>query len=304
MLKNVYTSNNVNNEQLEMLKMLRASMNISEDIHKKLESEIKHELMDPSGSSNSSENLLGNDLHLMIQDPPAVAGPTSVVDQGSEVVQQEVIEAIEKTETEISKALLDVKIKKYITLGKEKYRKKDYEAALKLFSDGLGIMPDHEELGFLMKKVKLKLKTGDNGHDTKTLEQGPVTATDSTATQTPPRAAIPMNGSTVSASELSEVPSAIPIPLAVDPQDNVSDSNNDLGLLDTDSECISCEGHGICYWCNGTGKCDRCGGTGSFHDETCSMCGGSGKCNSCSGNGSCPWCKGSGSRSVRKLLKS
>ena len=117
MLKNVYTSNNVNNEQLEMLKMLRASMNISEDIHKKLESEIKHELMEPSDSSDPPENLLGNDMHLMIQEPATVAKPVHVVDKGPETVQQEVIEAIEKTETEVSNALLEVKVKKYITLS-------------------------------------------------------------------------------------------------------------------------------------------------------------------------------------------
>jgi len=287
MLKNVYTSNNVNNEQLEMLKMLRASMNISDDIHNKLETEIKQELMEPTGSSSPMEYIMGNDMHLMIQEPPAVAEPTHELGKEPEVVQQEVIKAIEKTEAKVSGALLNVKIKKYITLGKEKYRKHNYEAAMKLFSDGLGIMPDHAELNFLMKKVKLKLKTGDNGHDTKNQEQGPISDTDNTATPTAPR----------------EVPSAIPVSPAVDPQGTGSDGNKGLGLLDTESECISCEGKGNCYWCNGTGECDRCSGTGSFHDEKCSMCGGSGKCNSCSGNGKCPWCKGTGSRSFRKLLK-
>ena len=303
MLKNVYTSNNVNNEQLEMLRMLRASMNISDDIHNKLETEIKQELKGPSGSPSPAEPIMGNDMHLMIQEPPTTAEPPHKLGKESEVVQQEVIQAIEKTEVKVSRALLDVKVKKYITLGKEKYRKHDYEAAMKLFSNGLGIMPDHEELNFLMKKVLLKLKTGDNGHDTKNHGQGPVSATDNTATLTVPRAAIPMNGSTIKMSKLSEVPSAIPVSPAVGPQGTNPNSNKDLGLLDTDSECISCEGKGICYWCNGTGKCDRCSGTGSFHDEKCSMCGGTGKCNSCSGNGNCPWCKGTGSRSLRTLSK-
>jgi hypothetical protein len=44
MLRNVWTTKDDNSKQLEMLRELRSSLNISEDVHKKLEAEIKAEI--------------------------------------------------------------------------------------------------------------------------------------------------------------------------------------------------------------------------------------------------------------------
>ena len=58
-----------------------------------------------------------------------------------------------------SQKLLNFKMKKNFTLGKDKYRKKDYEGALKYFDQCLELEPDNEEIKFFIKKTMLKLKT-------------------------------------------------------------------------------------------------------------------------------------------------
>jgi hypothetical protein len=297
MLKNVYASNEDNGKQLEMLKSLRESLNISEDVHNKLEAEIKQELMN-APLAKPVDNIMGDDMHLLIEQPKA-----------AESVQS--IPAAPKTLAPVvqppapSKALTNVKYKKYLTLGKQKYRKKDYESALKYYLKAQDVLPEDEEVKFLIKKVNLKIHTIKKGE--KKVESGKPDALDASKideegsakmelTSISPPTALPVNEpSSVELGIDTHAPSAIPVSEAKEPK-----TEKKLGMIDDDSECISCETTGKCFWCNGSGDCDRCGGSGNYGDQTCSMCNGTGKCNSCSGSGDCPWCDGTGSRASKK----
>lgn len=267
-----------------MLKALRESLNISEEIHNQFEAEIKRELVQ-SETSPQVVSIVPNEMNLLVQDQ---------------------LEELRKPESSASSVLKKVKFKKCITLGREKYRKKDYEGALKFFNQAKELSPDDEEVIFFIKKVNLKIhakRHDENDQDISSTAQADVTAVNpSDTTRSTPRAAIPVQDSSLNPEEIPYAPAAIPIPETGDEESKVK-SKEDVdegGLLDTDSQCISCEGTGNCYWCNGTGKCDRCGGSGVIKDKPCRTCKGTGNCNSCVGSGSCPWCKGSGSRNLRK----
>ena len=234
------------------------------------------------------------------------------------LIKEPAAEPVQPTKTDPN-ILSNVKFKKYFTLGKEKYRKRDYEAALKFYQRAQEVSPKNEEIKFLIKKVKLKLRhfeNKDNGSGTvdtsgssSTLPSAPGTPTPSpTSTPTTPstslsRTALPVGGTSAQAepASASSAPAAIPINDSEGGNITPVPKSKSLGLIDDDSKCISCEGLGKCYWCNGSGKCDRCDGTGRFNDKPCSICNGTGKCNSCTGSGSCPWCKGSGMRNARRL---
>jgi hypothetical protein len=277
-----------------MLKVLRASLNISDEIHHKFEAEIKAELMQDQ-TPNPSENIMGNDLHYMIQEPVQEPPPST---------------------PSISESIKNVKIKKFLTLGKEKCRTKDYDSALKFLTHAQELSPDDDELKFLIKKINHKIqiaKKEDNGSDEpkstnfeipvadKSIQTNPMSIpTESNPTdQSQPKAAIPINESNATTETIQSAPAAIPVSKSGVIEASKDKQDKGLGLLDDEAQCISCEGTGKCYWCNGSSKCDRCGGTGSFNDETCTICEGSGNCNSCSATGQCPWCKGTGTRVLR-----
>jgi len=267
-----------------MLKALRDSLNISEEIHNKFEAEIKRELAQAEKSAQVV-SIVPNEMNLLVQDQ---------------------LEELRKPESSSSNVLKKVKFKKYITLGREKYRKKDYDGALKFFNQAKEISPDDEEVIFLIKKVNLKMhskKQEENDHVGLSTAKADAIATNPLdSTLSTPRAAIPIQDPTLDPDKISHAPAAIPIPEKGEGESKIKskDGVEVGGLLDTDSKCISCEGTGKCYWCNGTGKCDRCNGSGVINDKPCKTCKGTGNCNSCNGSGSCPWCKGSGSRNLRK----
>ena len=144
MLKNVYSMNNVTTDQLKLLNAVRTSLNISEDMHNKLESEVKHELHIPMDSQpevatapNAASVMPERELNLLVDD------------SAMETVS-------EPAASGESPALKKVRIKKYLTLGKEKFRKNEFAAALELFIQGQLEAPENEEFEFMIKKVKLK----------------------------------------------------------------------------------------------------------------------------------------------------
>jgi len=267
-----------------MLKVLRESLNISEEIHNKFEAEIKRELAQ-SETSAQVVSIVPNEMNLLVQDQ---------------------LEELRKPESSASHILKKVKFKKCITLGREKYRKKDYDGALKFFNQAKELSPDDEEAIFFIKKVNLKIhakRQEENDQEgLSTTKADVIAASPLDTTRSTPRAAIPIQDPALDPEKISHAPAAIPIPERGEGESNIKskDGEDVGGLLDTDSKCISCEGTGKCYWCNGTGKCDRCDGAGVVNDKSCKTCKGTGSCNSCTGSGSCPWCKGSGSRNLRK----
>lgn len=324
MLKNVWTTESDNSKQLEMLKQLRSSLNISEEVHNKMEAEIKRELNQTPVLNGNSE-VMGNDMNVMIQEPEVEVIPPTIQEPSPPPIPEPPEPEPAQEQPKVCVGLVYLKMKKNLTLGKEKYRKMEYEAALKFFKQCEELAPDNEEIKFFLKKINLKLKSNknkeeqDNSSNTSNEATTPDSSTDltpnheptlasppqvtqPTPTVTSPPTAIPITDSETQESSHS-APVAIPVSETEPKKEEVGDGapKKELGLLDTDSECISCEGTGNCYWCNSTGNCDRCGGTGMFNDEPCTICSGSGKCNSCSGTGSCPWCKGTGNREKRRI---
>jgi hypothetical protein len=302
MLKKVYATQNADPEQLERLRMLRVMLNISEEMHQKLEGEIKNSFYSPEAVDSISPrgfNVLVNESAYAPKSPANV------------------------------EMMNDLKIKKYITLGKEKYQKKEYSEALELFTKGLELAPGNEEFHFLIKKVTLKLK--ENGEDDNNLQEEETSDNEIETNKAEevinnkesntsgseselvkrPKIAIPVdtfNGASIRTEPMDSQPGLdqseseeVSKPKQL-PENDISPIEPDNGSSDTidPQSCISCNGTGNCYWCNGSGKCDRCGGSGTFNDKTCSMCNGSGKCNSCLGEGLCMWCRGKG-KSVRKM---
>lgn len=292
MLKNVYSMNNVTTDQLKLLNAVRTSLNISEDMHNKLESEVKNELhipMDkqPEVASGNTSVMPDRDLNILIDDPATESVSEPAPPPGE------------------SPAIKKVRIKKYLTLGKEKFRKNEFAAALELFIQGQMEAPENEEFEFMIKKVKLKLKE-------ETPEELPEKEEISSELSEPStRVAIPIESSTNGSStptstnpqtetQPQHAPTAIPVEAgSTTPASAATEVKPDDGSKadDDSSKCISCEATGKCYWCGGSGKCDRCDGSGTYNGESCAMCTGSGKCNSCEGEGTCMWCHGSGTGS-------
>jgi hypothetical protein len=294
--------------------MLRDTLNISEELHKKLELELKgeHEI------NEAVSNIAPNEVNVLVQeqDKPtktAVAMPIS-----------KIVESSRKTQSD---KLKQMKIKKFVTLAKEKYKLKNYPEALKYLTKGLDVDPKNQELLFFIKKVNIKLKkagreldraktklkdtvdtnqmVSDSISEVKVTEK--ITIPRSAQKKTEPKVAVPignLNGASISDEPFEN--------LKNDPTDNnketqtvfdqetkamesIMEEQKKKSLSQSNKpKCISCNGTGSCYWCSGSGKCDRCGGSGTYNDEPCTMCNGSGKCNSCAGNGYCMWCRGKG----------
>jgi hypothetical protein len=318
MLRNVWTTNEDNSKQLEMLRDLRASLNISEEIHKEMEAEIKRELnLDPP--VKTAKKVESAEMNILIQETAlkAIEIPTQPIPSPPPVVTK-------------SKNLANFKLKKNLTLGKQKYRNKDYETALKFFVQCTELAPEDEEIKFFIKKINLKLcrekNDGNNKKDKSDTLSNPdsvdqiSTSDDTQNSSTTPRAstAIPVENfdENVPTKTLrSLAPAAIPVSETEPATENVSsesaktetavstgpEADSKPSESEEQTTCVSCEGSGTCYWCNGNKDCDRCVGSGLIDNEPCSTCGGSGKCKSCSGSGLCGWCKGSGERNNRRI---
>jgi hypothetical protein len=321
MLRNVYAGPGSHEDQMKMLQAVRASLNISEEMHKELEEQIKQEL---NVSKAPKGPIPERDLNLLIQDDQPEPSESMKPEMPSEEPKEEPKPAplpIPPPSTH-SQHLIKLKLKKFITLGKEKYRHNDFEGALEFFTQGKEIAPDNDEIDFLLKKSRLKIKKTKSESEKSLIQQAKeqgMNLEDSTS-----RLAIPignavttsLNGGTLqgSVNDQTDVassgtaPAAIPVqPGEIDPTmeseveakpDN--GSGTEISVDDDPSQCISCESTGKCYWCGGSGKCDRCNGSGTYLDSKCALCNGSGNCNSCSGDGSCMWCHGSGKNTKEK----
>ncbi|WP_455392757.1 hypothetical protein [[Eubacterium] cellulosolvens] len=308
-----------------------------------MEAEIKSELNPPMGTENTaapSENIMGNDMNILIEEPPTepeeaeshstavqtepkqpevteptpaptttpptappVAPPAAPPAETTVPTMPAASSALPAKPPKLSQELLNVKVKKNFTLGKEKYRKKNYEGALKYFNQCLEIDPENSEVKFLIKKTKLKLKSASPAPVSEADNVPPALETPLEPASPPtasPLAAIPVDKNIHPKSSLS-APVAIPVTKADDTK--LKDTPPEPATKPTADgpKCISCEGSGKCYWCNGTTQCDRCNGSGLFNNEPCPICSGSGNCNSCSGTGLCPWCKGSGTRGTNRV---
>ena len=289
---------------MEMLRVLRESLNISEDIHNKMEEEIMMELNNNNESSPSEpisprekENIMGDDMHLLIQES---SSPEAVEEIAAEPA--EALGPPTKEPPATSKKLLSIKIKKNITLGKEKYRKNDCEGALKFFSQCQELEPDNEEIKFLIKKTKMKLKAAKRKQSSALKQEIEEVQPTTTISKTDsPLPAIPLDDSAAHSGSIPIAPAAIPVSESGVPITDEAPPESTPDTTQNNNKCVSCEGNGKCYWCNGSSKCDRCNGSGLFNNEPCTICGGSGNCNSCSGSGLCPWCKGSGTREASRV---
>lgn len=187
MLKNILASNNTDSEQLKLLEQVRESLNISEEVHKELEAKIISDLQHLY-DTEPLKDVSGNDLNLLVNIPDT--GSTAPASEASAAEAAPKAPAISMAPTGAmtlsapkvpttppppvapkalttpsplankvkSEILKNVKIKKYLTLGKDKYCKKDYERALNFFTKAQNLTPNNEELQFLIKKVKLKIK--------------------------------------------------------------------------------------------------------------------------------------------------
>ena len=307
-LKNVYASHEDKDKQLEMLRSLRESLNISEEVHNRLEAEIKKELM-KAPMAKPVENIMGDDMHLLIEEPKVAVSTKSISPSVT-------MPPAPKTPPPViqppapTKNIRRMRFKKYLTLGKQKYRKKYYESALDYYLKAQELLPEDDEVKFLIKKVNLKIhstKKEKNYAESSKLSKLDTTQTGSTevskepsASMSSPTAKPVKEPSPVKFGIDTKAPAAIPVSDSKGPETAKPQAKKSLGMIDDDSECISCEATGKCFWCNGSGDCDRCGGSGKYGDDTCSMCNGTGKCNSCTGSGECPWCDGTGSRAARK----
>lgn len=288
---------------MEMLRVLRESMNISEDIHNKMEEEIMLELNNNDSSPSEpvqpreNEDIMGDDMHLLIQESSSPEAVEEIVEAPAEALAPP---AEEPPTT--SKKLMSLKIKKNITLGKEKYRKNDCEGALKFFSQCQELEPDNEEVKFLIKKTKMKLKAEKRKKGSKPEPNvGEVQPATTISRTDSPLPAIPLDDSVAQSDSIPIAPAAIPVSESGEPISDDAPPESTPDITQDNNKCVSCEGNGKCYWCNGSSKCDRCNGSGLFNNEPCTICGGSGDCNSCSGSGLCPWCKGSGTREVTRV---
>ena len=300
-LKNVYTSKEDNSKQLEMLRVLRESLNISEDTHHKMEEEIKNEINNNQPPSpepiEPKENIMGDDMHLMIQEPPAPSVEKEMVESA---LAEPLIPPPPGPPT-TSQKLINFKFKKNFTLGKEKYRKKDYNGALKYFEQCLELEPENEEIKFFIKKTNLKLKSEKPKPSPPPAQEKSIKPPTPTPPSGPPLTAIPLEDSSIHSPNAPIARVAIPLSDSEKKDTELTPPDTKPANVNKDALCVSCEGSGKCYWCNGTSKCDRCNGSGLFNNEPCTICGGSGSCNSCSGTGSCPWCKGTGTKEISRV---
>lgn len=307
----MWSTQNNDPEQLESLKLLRASLNISDEQHNYLEAEVKNELMSNAGF----DTIAPNEFVLMVQEP----------DKEQKMDKQPKQKKKKKKKIKKTEKPKSVKIKKYLTLGKDKYHKQDYYNALRLYSEALKLDPDSEEIEFLIKKTKNKIdiiESSNNDFDLNDEEFKEFNALFEDDTEPPGPveekedsyvlSAIPvdnLNGAAVKPKDVEdfEKPAKIALPKAIPVTPNQTapagkpiekakavTQDQTESSTPSSSPCISCNGTGQCYWCGGTKKCDRCGGTGTFMDNPCTMCRGTGNCNSCQGKGECMWCKGSG----------
>ncbi len=314
MLKNVWTSKEVDPEQLERLKMLRETMNISEELHRQLEAEIKAEFFESTRPSKIAPEV----FNVLIKESIKTSKPR-------------------KKQKNKSDKLKRIKLKKIITLANEKYSNKEYEDALQLLKQGSELDSENPEILFYIKKVNLKLRSSKSGSknisedkstgDLVTHRKDENTGINIKEKITTPRfaqkrtevkPAIPvghLNGASVETLEkTSETASNLDTPKTTEPETTLGKMVEDENILKDETKrftldkpdktkCISCNGTGKCYWCSGSGKCDRCGGDGVYNDSNCTMCNGTGKCNSCSGQGTCMWCRGKGtSRQMNTLF--
>lgn len=277
-------------------------------MHLKLENEIKNKFL----TADIPEKISPNNINVLITDPA--------------------LKPIRQLDTsETSK----IKLKKILTLGKEKYQKQDYNGALKLYLEGQKLSPNNTEIQFLIKKVNLKI----NGSELNNNVQSNIKNKGDLETKIAGDEVVPVKESFSEDSVLKknskdqESPVAIPVnslngaslkpeqprikntnELNAPPASPIAKTELDGTEIKSSEErpkeesttkkkqpnCISCMGSGKCYWCSGTGNCDRCGGSGTYLSSACTMCNGSGKCNSCNGKGICLWCNGKGI-SIRKM---
>lgn len=328
-LKKVWASQKADPDQLERLKMLRATLNISEELHQQLEQEI----MKQSKEERSTFKIAPSEINILIKE-------SKIKKPAYEEAHQE--------------KLKDVKLKKYLTLAKEKYLKGDYGEALELLKSGSKLEPENEEIKFYTKKVKLKLKrlkklgTAEDEMDISDHLEIRETVDERTGVKIKEKIATPrfkqkklttksaipvdnLNGASLNPHDLDLVENMQvnntekPLKEELKPEQKIEEPARETTITKSEHgkeceqesehghskfnlekpekpKCISCNGTGKCYWCSGSGECDRCGGTGNYNDNTCTMCHGSGKCNSCNGEGNCMWCKGKGTSKLMNTL--
>ena len=323
-MKKVWAAKNADPDQLERLKMLRATLNISEELHQQLEEEIKQQSME----ERSTFKISPSEINILIQESSTKR-----------------LKKKKHKDTQAHKEKLkDVKLKKILTMAKEKYLKDDYGEAIELLNQGSKLDPDNEDIKFYTKKVKIKLNKSKKGirkldkEEKKGLFEIRETIDEQTGVKIKEKITIPrsehkklvsktaipvsnLNGASLEPQitkleekiELNEPEKPVNKELDLQQENKEPESNENTIKSEPTKvvlekpqkpKCISCNGTGQCYWCNGTGECDRCAGTGDYNDSACTMCNGSGKCNSCNGKGLCMWCRGKGTSTLMNTIYS
>ncbi len=241
-----------------------------------------------------------------------------------------------KEVSESEELSLKEKIKKIIELGKDAYRKKEYQRAIEIYDEGLELDYDNTELRFLKKTVQAKIddltkgKTGEDvgapvepeqptqvSSETAAVEVASTdtTASETVSTETPGSESRAIESTSEAPNSSSKMFDASTLDASVK---ELAVSGNKIEQLEKRLQekvkvlqdlsgpgkelpkdaCNSCEGTGECYWCKGSNKCNSCSGTGKNEaGEKCSECDGKGNCHSCNGSGKCRWCEGTGKKS-------
>jgi tetratricopeptide (TPR) repeat protein len=233
------------------------------------------------------------------------------------------------SELESEEISLKEKLKKIIAMGKDAYRDKKYELAIRIYDEGLDLDPDNTEIRFLQKTVKAKIEDITKAEKEDTEEAKPEEEQPSKPEEIEPKAEVEPESKVEPESESKEQP-----PDAVESLETSKPSEpkgsaeppgkpKEFSPADIEGEELHFNDSKIemlekklqekvqvlrdlakpdralpedaCKSCEGSGKCYWCGGS-----TKCKICSGSGKteageeCNECKGSGECHSCQGNG----------
>ncbi len=238
MLKHVIADQQSNPELGASLKILRETLNITEDVHNKLEVDIRSEL------SNLNENVMNEiaskDLNVMIQKPDK-----------------------KPAENTISENLKNLKLKKIMILSKEKVRQRNFNIAIKLLRQGEKLAPGNKKIRILIEKSTRELNKVQKNPGVSSVPQ--LQAGNPAAQQAGPNTAAALSNINTGA-------------IATQNGHNCTSCNGKgvCYWCKGSGKCDRCAGSGKvmgnkCSMCNGTGNCNSCMGK-----RKCMWCQGTG----------------------------
>ena len=267
----------------------------------------------------------------------ATQGHTGAVERHDELAEVDVVlrgaipKGMRKVQNKLGrKELINLRLKKYITLGKDRFRSNNFREALLYYQRALEIAPENTEIQFLIKKVELKQRDltpqrkellDENVVKVKFKHLTQKTTPSNTKSPViesanPVALAAPIPSPTMGildaptihqAINNDQIPGQPSDPSLLEPQmaiplhpqdakpkmDQITPGDYSGGEDYDTGEAITADDQ-TCFSCKGLGKCYWCDGGG-----TCTRCNGTGKeynekCPSCHGSGKCNSCGGQG----------